>query len=101
MSDSIVWVMRARICCGLGPFIGGSCLGIGNDNSQTRLVRGFERDSPSTAEKSLRSLTGRRELSGTTSADLKTDVVVNVQVRKSAAFLSSAKKREAMEENIE
>ena len=27
----------------------------GNDSSETRLVRGFERDSPSTAEKSLRS----------------------------------------------
>jgi hypothetical protein len=41
------------------------------------------------------------ELYRTTSADLKTDIVVNVQVRKSPAFLSSANKREAMEENIE
>ena len=79
----------------------GNRLGIGNDNTQTRLVRGFERDSPSTAEKSLRSWIELVELCPTTSADLKTDIVVNVQVRYSAAFLSSANKRKATEENIE
>ena len=84
-----------------GPFIGGSCLGKGNDSSETRLVRGFELDSPSTAEKSLRSWIELTELYPTMSADLKTDIVVNVQVRKSADFLSSANKREAMEENNE
>ena len=84
-----------------GPFIGGSSLGKGNDSSETDVVRGFERDSPSTAEKSLRSTIELVELYRTTSADLKTDIVVNVQVRKSAAKKSSANKREAMEENIE
>ena len=85
------------------------------------------------AEKSLRSTIELGELYRTTSVDLKTDIVVNVQVRNSemggnekkseeirrkektkqekrreekcyqvsADFLSSANKREAMEENIE
>ena len=61
-------------------------LGKGNDSSETDVVRGFERDSPSTAEKSLRSWIELTELYPTTSADLKTDIVVNVQVRKSADF---------------
>ena len=80
----------------------GPGLGMGNDNSQTRLRSGTERDSPSTAEKSLvRSTIELAELYPTTSANSKTDSVVNVQVRNSAAFLSSANKREATEENIE
>ena len=64
-------------------------------------MHGFRRDSPSSAETSLRSTIELAELYRTTSADLKTDIVVNVQVRNSADFLSSANKREAMEENIE
>ena len=64
-----------------GPFIGGSCLGKGNDSSETRLRSGTRRDSPSSAEKSLRSWIELTELYPTTSADLKTDIVVNVQVR--------------------
>ena len=63
---------------GPGPFIGGQSLGKGNDSSETDVVRGFERDSPSTAEKSLRSTIELGELYRTTLADLKTDVVVNV-----------------------
>jgi len=68
-----------------GPFIGGQSLGKGNDSSETDVVRGFERDSLSTAEKSLRSTIELGELYRTTLVDLKMDVVVNVQVQKSAA----------------
>ena len=53
-----------------GPFIGGSSLGKGNDFSETGLRSLTERDSPSTAEKSLRSSIEIAKLYRTTSADL-------------------------------
>ena len=96
MSGIVMWP-----CTGQGPFIGGSCLRIGNDNSQTRLR------APIAARQSVHSMpliagsTELVELCRTSYQRRKTSIVVKIEWCTKLKIVSSANKREAMEENIE
>ena len=71
---------------GRGPALGGVCLRKRTDFSQTAVVHGARRDSPSSADKALRSTIELAIARRTTSADSESDIVVNVQVRNSGAM---------------
>ena len=86
---------------GQGPFIGGSCLGKGNDSSETRLR------APIAARQSVHIMpliagwTELDEFCPTSYQRRKTGIVVKTEWCTKLKIVSAANKREAMEENIE